>query len=206
MTSRLISPDLTPSERARMGVQEVEDRLERIAKALTDANVPFALIGGQAVRMWVGRIDKGVMRNTKDVDILLDRKDLPQATAAAEAVGMEYLRTYGVDMFVDKAEPLPSESVHIVWANEKLRESDAVPAPPIEARQLFEPERPVVELESLVRMKLVAYRLHDRTHVRDLIHVKLIDETLIERLPPELAGRLREVFEEYRREDINRPG
>ena len=206
MTSRLISPDLTPSERARMGVQEVEDRLERIAKALTTANVPFALIGGQAVRLWVGRIDKGVMRNTKDVDILLDRKDLPQATLAAETVGMEYLRTYGVDMFVDKAEPLPSESVHIVWANEKLRASDLAPAPPIEARQLLQPERPVVELESLVRMKLVAYRLHDRTHIRDMIHVKLIDESLIDRLPHELAVRLRAVFEEYRLEDIDRPG
>jgi hypothetical protein len=41
-----------------------------------------------------------------------------------------------------------------------------------------------------VRMKLTAFRDKDRTHLRDLIDVGLVDVTWIERLPSELGARL----------------
>jgi hypothetical protein len=34
----------------------------------------------------------------------------------------------------------------------------------------------------------------------------VIDESLIERMPEDLRERLQKVFEEYRAEDVNRPG
>jgi hypothetical protein len=98
------------------------------------------------------------------------------------------------------------QSVHIIWATEKMRASDLAPAPSVDESQLIEPERPVLRIELLVRMKLVANRLHDRTHIRDMIHVGLIDEAMVGQFSGELAERLKNVFDEYRREDLHRPG
>jgi hypothetical protein len=35
----------------------------------------------------------------------------------------------------------------------------------------------------------------DRTHVRDMIGVRLIDSSLLPKLPPELAGRLKQILD-----------
>lgn len=53
----------------------------------------------------------------------------------------------------------------------------------------------VIELESLLVMKLMSNRDKDRTHVRDLIAMKLIDESWLAKLPPELAERLKHVLD-----------
>ena len=60
-----------------MALDEVTDRLHRITRALTDAEVPYALAGGQAVALWVATKDPAAVRTTKDVDLLLRRRDLP---------------------------------------------------------------------------------------------------------------------------------
>jgi len=44
-------------------------------------------------------------------------------------------------------------------------------------------------------MKLVANRDHDRTHLRDILRVGLIDATWPARFPPELAARLQHVLD-----------
>ena len=49
----------------------------------------------------------------------------------------------------------------------------------------------VLDLEALVRIKLTAFRDKDRTHLRDLIDVGLIDATWCPRFPDELAAHLR---------------
>ena len=43
-------------------------------------------------------------------------------------------------------------------------------------------------------MKLTSNRDKDRTHIRDLIGVGLIDETWPDRFPPELAERLKSIL------------
>ena len=53
----------------------------------------------------------------------------------------------------------------------------------------------VLSLAALVQIKLTAFRDKDRTHLRDLIDVGLIDESWCERVPQELAGRLRQLIE-----------
>ena len=47
--------------------------------------MPFALVGGQAVVLWVSTRDPAAVRTTKDVDILLDRADLPAPTGGADS-------------------------------------------------------------------------------------------------------------------------
>ena len=48
----------------------------------------------------------------------------------------------------------------------------------------------VIALEMLVRMKLTSYRDKDKTHLRDMLEVGLIDPTWTARFVPELASRL----------------
>src|SRR6058998_1229148 len=74
-----------------MALDEVTQRLERVASALRDAQVPFALVGGQAVALWVATRDPAAVRTTKDVDLLLNRDDLPKAKSAALSIGMDYV-------------------------------------------------------------------------------------------------------------------
>ena len=63
-------------ERYVMAVDEVTQRLERIVGAFERNGVPYALVGGQAVALWVASKDPAAVRTTKDVDILLRRADL----------------------------------------------------------------------------------------------------------------------------------
>src|SRR5882757_2750901 len=88
-------------ERMIRAVEKVRERLERATSALELANVPYAVVGGNAVAAWVSRVDEAAVRNTQDVDILLRRADLPAAISALEQVGFFYRHAASIDMFLD---------------------------------------------------------------------------------------------------------
>ena len=44
-------------------------------------------------------------------------------------------------------------------------------------------------------MKLTAFRDKDRTHLRDLIDVGLVDNSWVPRLPPDLGTRLQRLLD-----------
>jgi hypothetical protein len=186
----MIAQPVGPWEKYLMALDEIAQRLERITKALTEAGVPFALVGGQAVALWVASKDPAAVRTTKDVDILLNRQDLPKARAAARAIGMDYCEVIDVGMFLEQTDPNPRKGVHLLWAGEKVKAENPFPSPTVEERQELEPGKPVVSLVSLVRMKLMANRDHDRAHLRDMIDVGLIGREMLAGLPTELADRL----------------
>src|SRR5436190_5228424 len=181
-------------ERMERAVESIRLRLERACAALETAGVPHAVVGGNAIAVWVGMVDQGAIRNTRDVDILLRRGDLERATAALAAAGFVPAISFGVTMFLDGPNAKPSESIHIVFAGEKVQDNYTLPAPDV-----AEAERPttfsVLGLESLVRMKLTSFRLKDRVHIQDLIAVGLIDRSWLNRFPAELADRLRELLD-----------
>jgi hypothetical protein len=177
-------------ERYVMAVDAVTARLERITDALEKAGVPYALVGGQAVALWVATKDPAAVRTTKDVDLLIRRDDLPRAKAAALSVDLEYFEALGVGMFLEKADPNPRKGVHLIWAGEKVRPECPVPSPTMEEREALEPGKQVVSLPGLVRMKLVSNRDQDRVHLRDMIDVGLIGREMVKDLPAELAQLL----------------
>ena len=72
-----------------MALDEITDRMQRIARALAEAKIDYALVGGQAVALWVATKDPAAVRTTKDVDILIRREDLPRARAAAASVALD---------------------------------------------------------------------------------------------------------------------
>jgi hypothetical protein len=47
-----------------------------------------------------------------------------------------------------------------------------------------------------VRMKLIAWRDKDRTHLRDMIGVGLVDAAWPARLPPPLGARLQQLLDD----------
>lgn len=179
-----------------MALDDVTARLQRICAALKEKSVPFALVGGQAVVLWVSTRDPAAVRTTKDVDLLLQRSDLPRARAAAIAVDMDYFEVMGVGMFLENADPNPRHAVHLVWAGEKVRPEYELPSPSIEEREELSLGLPVVSLAGLVRMKLLSFRDRDRVHLTDMIEVGLIGREMLGILTPDLAERLETLLTE----------
>lgn len=181
-------------ERMIRAVEKVRDRLLRAARALESAGVPYAVVGGNAVAAWVSRVDESAVRNTRDVDILLARADLARATAALAAAGFVYRHVKSIDMFLDGPDAKARDAVHVVFAGEKVRDDALFPAPDVTESEPADQFR-VLKLEALVRMKLTSYRDKDRTHLRDLTEVELIDQSWLARFPKELASRLQHLFD-----------
>ena len=181
--------------RMNRAVEKVQERLEKTTRTLEAAGIPYAIIGGNAVRAWVAQADDAAVRTTRDVDILLRREDLARAVAAMEQAGFVYRHSAGIDMFLDGPDAKARDAVHVLIANEKVRETDVMPAPDVDESIDIESHR-TLSLEALVRMKLNVFRDKDRMHLRDMLDVELIDETWTTRFTPELATRLQELIDD----------
>jgi hypothetical protein len=181
------APPLGPVSWERMirAVEKVRERLRRAVGALEAARVPYAVAGGNAVAAWVSRVD---------VDILLRRADLPAAILAMTRAGFVHRHTAGREMFLDGPAARARDAVHVVLATEKARPDSIAPAPDVTESEASGSFR-LASLDALVRMKLTAFRDKDRTHLRDLIDVGLVDAAWLARLPAELAGRLQTLLD-----------
>ena len=182
-------------ERTVLAVEAVRNRLARAAAALEAAGVPYAVIGGNAVAEWVGRADQAAVRNTQDVDVLLRRPDLDAARAAMEAAGFVYRHAASIDMFLDGPGAKARDAVHVIFAGEKVRAEYVAPTPDVSESEPAGSFR-VLALEALLRMKLTSFRDKDRTHVRDMIDVGLVDATWPARFAPELGARLQQLLDD----------
>jgi hypothetical protein len=182
-------------ERALLAAEKVKERLRRATRALDGAGVPYAVAGGNAVAEWVGRIDEDAVRNTRDVDLLVRRSDLPAVRSALEAVGFIYHQLLDVDRFIDGPQGKPSGGVHLLFASEKVRPEDYYPLPDLDQSERAV-EFQVANLEALVRMKLIAFRRKDQVHLLDLIGVGLLDTSWPARLPPPLGARLQQLLDD----------
>jgi hypothetical protein len=183
------SPQTSGWDKVAQEVEKVRLRLKRAAETLERAGIAYAVVGGNAVAEWVGRVDPAAVRNTQDVDILIRRSDLETVKAAMASAGFLYRHSSGIDMFLDGPGAKARDAVHIVFANEKVRPEYASLAPDLTESVAGAAFR-TIGLEPLVRMKLTSYRLKDQVHIQDMIDVGLIDATWPERLTPELAERL----------------
>lgn len=114
-----------------MAVERVQVRLRRTTAALDGAGIPYAVVGGNVVAAWVGRVDPAATRATKDVDILIRRPDAPRVTKALEAIGFTREALRDIVSFLDPDEPSKKSGVHLVWVAERLRPSYTVPSPDV---------------------------------------------------------------------------
>lgn len=177
-----------------MAFERVQLRLRRAAAALDAARIPYAVVGGNAVAAWVGRVDQGATRATKDVDLLVRRADTPAITAAITALGFAREDLRDLVLFIDPDEPSKKSGVHLVWAGERVRPSYTVLSPTLD-EAVRDPEGfLVLDLPALVRMKLTSFRPIDQVHVLDMHAVGLIDDRVRAGLPPDLLPRLAQVL------------
>jgi hypothetical protein len=177
-------------ERIERALEKVKDRLNRVTSALENAGIPYAVIGGNAVQLWVAQVDESVVRNTRDVDIIINPEDLPRAIIALEKVGFIYRHVKSIDMFLDGPDAKARDAVHVLFAGVKVKQTDSEPVPQIDKVAIIKNLR-TIPLEGLVKLKLISFRDKDRTHLRDMLSINLIDETWLEKLPTELAERLK---------------
>ena len=183
--------------RMERAVEKVNERLRKTVAILEQANVPYAIVGGHAVRAWVAQVDEGAVRTTRDVDVLIRPADLPAMIAAMTNAGFHYRRTADVDMFTETPDASAREAVHVVLAGQMIRGDDFDPNPDIEPHTRANNFQ-TVEFATLVRMKLNSFRDKDRVHVRDMIEVGLIDGSWLEKLPSHFQQRLKMILDDPR--------
>jgi len=182
-------------ERMYRAVELVKQRLDRTCIALRNASVPYAVIGGNAVAAWVATIDDGAVRNTRDVDILLREQDLDLATVALESAGFVRDSVMNVIVFLDGPNGKPSQGIHVLLAQRKVRDEYSTATPSIDQAVDIE-GRSIVELPALVEMKLNSFRRKDQTHLMDMIQIGLIDSTWPVRFAKNLGDRLQELLDD----------
>jgi hypothetical protein len=188
-------------KRMAQGIDDVKNRLERAAAALSKTGIRYAVVGGNAVAAWVSRVDASAVRNTRDVDIILRREDMERARAAMEDAGFVHRRVAALgkaaamDVFLDGPDAKIRDAVHVLWAGEKAVPDAVEPTPELgrtEPADGFE----LIPLEDLVRMKLISFRDKDRMHLRDLTSVGLVDGSWLGKFPELLAARLQLILDD----------
>jgi hypothetical protein len=176
-------------------MEKVRERLDRACRALDEAQIPYAVVGGNAVAAWVATRDEGAVRNTQDVDILLRQEDDERATIALTKYGFHRERVFDVTMFVDGPDGKPSQAVHVIWANQRVKADYVSPAPDPEKSYDINGKR-IVDLVELVRMKLLSNRRKDQVHVLDMIGVGLIDASWPAQFESPLNERLQTLIDD----------
>lgn len=182
-------------ERMVNAVEKVRQKLLRATSQLNADQIPYAVVGGNAVMAWVSTVDAEAVRSTKDVDILLRRDDLQHAIASLDKIGFYHRFVAGVDMFLEGEKDSPRSAIHVVFANEKVKAHETVLNPDVTESKLTPEGFYVLTLEKLVQIKLTAFRDKDRTHLRDFIDLGMIDASWLSKYPPELAKNLQHLLD-----------
>lgn len=168
--------ELGPFSLDRMvrAVEKVRERLPRVTEALERARVPYPVAGGNAVAARVSRVDESAARNARDVGILIRRADLDAVIITLKPAEFTDRHWAGIDLFFDSSDAEASETVHLVFANEKVGPHESTANPDVNDSEDAGSFR-VLSPQALVQTKLTAFRDQDRTHLRGLINVGLID-------------------------------
>lgn len=186
--------ELRPNFEAHVAaVEHVKQQLRTVTKALDEHEIPYAVVGGNAVAAWVATMDRGATRTTKDVDLLVRRDDLLRMESVLSRHGFDLAEVYGVTMFIPRDKPNPRTAVHLVFANEFVKAHETYASPDVSKAIADIADYRVIELLELLKIKLLAYRRLDQVHVEDMLKVGLIDAELAGQLPEDLLGRLREI-------------
>lgn len=176
-----------------MAMELVERHLRKVTAALDAAGIRYAVIGGNAVALWVAKADPSATRTTKDVDLLVERSDLGRINQVMHELGFEKQELRRLVLFIDPEAPSRRSGIHLVWAGEKVLPSYAHAAPAL-TETVRDPEGFwVLDLPALVRMKLTSLRDIDKVHIADLLRVGMVSQRLRESLPPDLRRRLEDI-------------
>lgn len=175
------------------GTDRVHQTMRRVAQKLEEAGIPYAIVGGMAVNAHEHR------RTTGDVGFLLTGEGL--AAFVKSRLSHEFPRAAGRSRrFID-----PQTGVNFDVVVTGLFPGSGRPGPiafpdPAAVAELIDDTR-VVNLRTLIELKLAARRHKDFGDVVELIRVHQLDEAYAANLHPSVHGDFIECLEEKRRED-----
>jgi hypothetical protein len=188
-----------PYEYILIGERFMLDLLQQardLSEALKSSHIPFAVIGGLAVRAYVGKVDPSAMMTTRDIDVLMRRDDLEGAKRALARLGYAYRVVMGTPAFIPHGKKF-RDGIHVLVAGDKPRPGAQYPAPDLDEAALEDsPEGfPVIDLNRLVFLKLGSYRPKDVAHLQDFAELGLLFPRCPEGWPVEFQSRLDQIFE-----------
>jgi hypothetical protein len=175
------------------GKDEVHKTMRRLVRRLEKAGIVYALVGGMAVKAHKYR------RTTADVDLLLTPDGLEDFRR--RFVPKNYLPMEGRSRrFVDRV-----NEVQVDFLVTGRFPGSGAPGPvaypdPATVADVIEKVR-VVNLTTLIELKLCARRHQDFADVVNLIRFNDLDEAFRDRLHPSVRRDYIECLEEKRRED-----
>jgi hypothetical protein len=175
------------------GTDPVHQTMNRVVAKLEESNISYAIVGGMAVNAHRHE------RTTKNVDFLVTAEGLK--TFRDRYMHKEFAPVAGRPRrFVDSA-----NNVCFDILVTGLFPGSGKPGPiafpnPAEVVEVID-KRCVVNLPTLVQLKLAARRYQDFADVVNLIRVHNLDESFLAQLHPAVHGDFVECLEEKRRED-----
>ena len=175
------------------GRDQVHKTFRRLIRRLETSEIPFAIVGAMALAAHRYR------RATTDVDMLLTPDGF--AEFKTRFVPKDYARvTKRPRRFVDRI-----NGVAIDFLVTGLFPGTGKPGPiaypdPGQVSEKID-EKPVVNLSTLVELKLAARRWRDFADVVELIRCNTLDESFAEELHRSVRSDFIECLEEKRRED-----
>lgn len=175
------------------GNDRVHETMRRVARKLEEAGLSYAVVGGMAVNA------HGHARTTGDVDFLVTSKSFNGFLRLVESG--DFSRVAGRPRrFLD-----PVNGITFDFLVTGMFPGSGKPGPisypdPQDVRQTIK-DLPVVNLATLIQLKLAARRYQDFADVVNLISVHNLDEQFQQHLHPSVRGDYIECLEEKRRED-----
>lgn len=171
----------------------VHNTMRRVVKQLAKAKIPYAIVGGMAVNA------HGHQRTTDDLDVLLTAEGL------AEFRKRFVPKHYDTHPRLSRRFTDRKNEVTIDFLLAGLYPGNGQPGPisfpdPAVVSQTIE-EMQVLDLATLIQLKLAARRHQDFADVVSLIRVQQLEESFAERLHPSVRGDYIECLEEKCRED-----
>jgi len=175
------------------GKDEVHKSLRRVARRLERAGIPYAIAGGMAVNA------HKYQRTTGDVDLLMTPEGLD--VFVKRFVSKNYTRKpQRLRRFIDRV-----NNVGIDILVTGLYPGSGQPGPiaypdPADVAETIDTVQ-VVNLPTLIQLKLAARRYRDFGDVVELIRFNELDEGFRDQIHPSVHADFIECLEEKRRED-----
>jgi hypothetical protein len=175
------------------GADRVHQTLRRIVKRLEKAKIPYAIVGGMAVNA------HNYERTTGDVDILLTAEGLSEFQK--RFVAKAYANVPGrARRFIDRVNDVKVDILVTGFFPGTGKPGPISYPDPAAVSETIEGAR-VVDLMTLIQLKLAARRHRDFGDVVELIRFNNLDESFADQLHPTVRQDYIECLEEKRRED-----
>jgi hypothetical protein len=143
-----------------------------------------------------------VVRNTRDVDLLVRREDM-DAIVTAMAKGGFIHRSVSIlggkgriEMFLDGPGAKARDGVHLIFSGEKVNPESLEPSPDVAEIDASHSDFRLLDLDALVTMKLTSNRRKDQVHLLDMMEIGMLDESWLERVPVSLRDRLQALLDD----------